>query len=255
MIPDLPKEMYRMDFFKQPKGLFKEVVEHRATSFYSHFREEGFVFEYTNVYSEAIKPPELTTKRRIGYVVLDADEKVKKKGNASNGKQRKALSIQKGIIDTAANDRMMQAYNLDFLTPAMGKRLRDDTEEILRAVIDHDLCPLPLRNLYEIYMERGGQQLGILPKLEALFVESGSQVFDNITQGAIHDYLMCDMKKYCAPVAHIPLAFAIIRDDLKEFFGDVEEEPVELAWELCGLRTNGIFSKTDSLGSNLHLSS
>ena len=132
-------------------------------------------------------------------------------------------------MDTTKGDRMLQVYSLELLTPQMGNCLCDCTVAMLSSISEHELCPKPLRSLLHFYKDRGGYNLGIFWNFKSLLVESGGQLFDKISVAAPHEFLMCDMEKYNARVAHVNSAFGIVHQDLHDFFGHVNNNnPVKV---------------------------
>ena len=110
-IPNLPMTMFHMDYYKLQNGLLEEAVASLAVSFYKEFQNKGFVFEHTGLFLHVLTPPTLSTAHWIGYVILDANQQIKK-GCASNGVLQQQCSIENGIMDTTKDDHMLQVYSL-----------------------------------------------------------------------------------------------------------------------------------------------
>ena len=105
----------------KPTGLVAGIVAPRASSFFAGFQEAIFVYKPVGAYSHVIKPPTLTSHTIFGYSIIDPVKNVKKKGGTANGVLRQQLSIEKGIMEKG--DRMVQTYNLDFVSPEIEAKL------------------------------------------------------------------------------------------------------------------------------------
>ena len=217
-IASLPKEAYRMEPRAVPRVVV-DVLKTRALPVFQKFQQEGYVFNATGTCNDAIKiSTELSTTNRVGYSIVNEKNQVVKKGATGDAKFRETKSVEKGIMSDG--DRMVETFNMDLITQEMSDYVEKEWEGVVQDLVDCKDCPLPLRNLLEFYMNRGGAQIGIKPNFHLCFLESGSQFIDNITRGALHESLMCDTAKYSAREGSVRGAFEEVRDALKAFYGN-----------------------------------